>query len=262
MRVIAATALLLLGVAQVWATPEEMERLHKVVEMKATSKLFKAECMTCHTDVPSHNPFGKDVAAAIKSKGGKGFTPAVWNSLAKLDSDQDGWSNAAEIKADTYPGNKNDFPAGSPDLVKADSGAVSETALVDQLVPKHSFHPVIIHFPIALFLFGTGLEILGWRKRDTGMRRAGWWALLFGTLATAVAVPTGIAALIRNGYGWQGPALVHAIIAISATILMILTTLWRRKGELESKTYFALLVITALAVGAAGHFGGQLVYGN
>lgn len=134
-------------------------------------------------------------------------------------------------------------------------------SLLDQYVPKHSFHPLIIHFPIALFLFGAGLEVFGWRRKDETMRKAGWWALLFGALSTAIALPTGLMVFLRSGFQWQGTALIHFILALLATLLMTGTVVWRRKGTHESLTYFALLGLAAVAVGATGHFGALLVYG-
>jgi len=261
MRRIALSLCLALGAATCMATPEEMERLHRIVELKPSSKLFKAECMTCHSDVPLHNPFGRDVKSAIKSTGQAGMSFEIWNQVSKLDSDKDGWSNAEEVRSDSLPGDPNDYPAGSP-LRDETLRHKPRSNFLDRVFPKHSLHPVVIHFPIALFLFGVGFEFLGAKKKDSGLRTTGWRGLILGTFSTALAIPTGVAALVRNGFEWKGPALIHALVAVAATVLMISTTLWRRQGEIQSKTYFALLLLAALAVALAGHFGGQLVYGN
>lgn len=261
MKRIVSSLCLVLGVAICVATPEEMERLHRVAELKPSSKLLKAECMTCHTDVPLHNPFGRDVKSAIKSSGRAGVDAEIWTRLASIDSDQDGWSNGEEVRLDTLPGDPGDHPPESRSREETQTNARISVGL-DQVIPNHSLHPVVIHFPIALFLFGVAFDLIGARKKDSGLRMTGWWGLLMGTISTAVAIPTGVAALLRSGYQWTGPALSHALFAATATALMISTTLWRRKGEIQSKTYFALLLVAALAVALAGHFGGQLVYGN
>ncbi len=261
MKRIVSSLCLVLGVAICVATPEGMERLHRVAELKPSSKLLKAECMTCHTDVPLHNPFGRDVRSAIKSSERAGVDAEIWNHLAKLDSDQDESSNGEEIRSDTLPGDPRNHPSKSAATEEAQTEARRGTGM-DQVLPKHSLHPVVIHFPIALFLFGAAFELIGARKKNSGLRTTGWWGLLLGTISTGVAIPTGVAALLRSGYQWTGPALTHALFAGTATVLMITTTLWRRKGEIQSKTYFALLVLAAISVALAGHFGGQLVYGN
>ena len=252
------------------ATPEQMEAFRRVVKLKESSRLFKTECVTCHTDPPEHNVFGKDVKSALKASGTELITLPLIQSLNAKDSDGDGWPNAEEIKQDFLPGDPSSHPAGMPPQATNHEGMMganmdnppgTEKSLLDQYVPRHSFHPLIIHFPIALFLFGAGLEVFGWRRQDLTMRKAGWWALLFGALSTAIAVPTGLMVFFRSGYQWQGTALIHFILAVSATVLMASTVIWRRKGAHESLLYFALLGSAAVAVGAAGHFGALLVYG-
>lgn len=255
-------------VALATATPENWQTFKSVYGVKLNSRIFKAECMTCHTEVPAHNPFGKDAKAAATANKGV-LTLEILRSLESKDSDGDGWSNIDEIKQDFLPGDPNSHPAGVPpgqanhdQMIGKDMGKGAPQAFLDPLVPKHSMHPLIIHFPIALFLFGTFLEILGWRKKDAGLRRAGWLCLLFGAISTAGALPTGLLAFYRVGFQWTGNALIHPILAISATLLMTGTVLWRRKAAHESKAYFALLLLAAALVGVAGHFGAQLVYGG
>lgn len=269
MRWITLACLCLVATAAL-ATPDQMEAFHSAFKLRDTSRLFKAECMTCHTKPPEHNPFGKDVRASLKASGKDLITLQLILSLDSKDSDGDGWPNGEEIKQDFLPGDPKSHPAGMPPNATNHEGMMGanmdnpsgrQKSLLDQYVPKHSFHPLIIHFPIALFLFGAGLEVFGWRRKDATMRKAGWWALLFGALSTAIAVPTGLMVFLRSGFRWEGTALIHPILAISATLLMASTVLWRRKCAHESLTYFVLLGFAAIAVGAAGHFGAQLVYG-
>jgi uncharacterized membrane protein len=248
------------------ATPERMESFHRAMVLKESSRLFKAECMTCHTKPPEHNPFGKDVKFALNASGEELITLQLIQSLGSKDSDGDGWPNAEEIKQDFLPGDPESHPAGMPPRATNHEGMMGanmdeKKSLLDQYVPKHSFHPLIIHFPIALFLFGAALEVFGWRRKDATMRKAAWWALLFGALSTTLAVPTGLMVFLRSGFQWQGTALLHPVLAITATLLMAWTVLWRRKGAHESLAYFAVLGLAAVAVSASGHFGAQLVYG-
>jgi uncharacterized membrane protein len=252
------------------ATPEQMEAFHTALRLKESFRLYKAECMSCHTKPPEHNAFGKDVKSALKAGGKDLVTLELIRSLDAKDSDGDGWPNGEEIKQDFLPGDPKSHPAGMPPKATNHEGMMGanmdnpsgkEQSLLDRYVPKHSFHPLIIHFPIALFLFGAGLEVFGWRRKDPTMRKAGWWALLFGALSTAIAIPTGLMVFLRSGFQWQGTALIHSILAVTATLLMAATVIWRRKGAHESLSYFTLLGLAAIAVGAAGHFGALLVYG-
>ncbi len=253
-----------------FATPEQMSAFRLSLKLKEQSSLFKAGCITCHTKPPEHNPFGKDLKIALKASGGNLITLQVIESIYAKDSDGDGWPNSDEIKQGFLPGDPNSHPAGMPpgqnDHKKMmganmDNPSGGQKSLFDHVVPKHSFHPAVVHFPIALFLFGAALEFTGWRKKQSAMRLAGWYCVLFGTLSTLLTIPTGLMVFFRSGFQWQGTALIHFILAVTATVLMTLTVFWRRKAAHESYTYFALLLLSGLLVGAAGHFGAQLVYG-
>lgn len=263
--------LAMLVVALAVATPENWETFKSVYGVKLNSRIFKAECMTCHTEVPQHNLFGKDAKAAATSNKGV-VTLEILRSLESKDSDGDGWSNIDEIKQDFLPGDANSHPTGMPPgqddhkkMMGANMNAKSDPARtgnpLDVLIPRHSFHPLIVHFPIALFIFGALLELAGWRKRPA-LRDAAWYCLLGGALSTFLAVPTGLLLFYRSGFQWQGLPVIHVSLALSATALMISTVLWRRKGVHESPAYFILLALAVVAVSAAGHFGAQMVYGG
>jgi len=72
---------------------------------KAGSALANAKCQVCHTmKVPALNPYG----TALK---GKPMTAASLKAIERLDSDKDKFSNIAEIKAGTLPGDPKSKPA-------------------------------------------------------------------------------------------------------------------------------------------------------
>ena len=76
--------------------------------VKPDSNLGKAKCSVCHVKATGGklNPYGQDLAAAIKTAGGKP-TPEIYAKTDKLDSDKDGVKNGDEIKKDRNPGVKN-----------------------------------------------------------------------------------------------------------------------------------------------------------
>ena len=272
MRVAMSAMAALVLAASAAATPDNWETFKKAYAIKPDSRIFKTECMTCHTEVPAHNPFGKDAKAAAKSNNGV-LTLDILRSLEAKDSDGDGWPNAEEIKQDFLPGDPNSHPAGMPpgaldhtQMMGADMNAKSDPAktgnALDALIPRHSFHPLVIHFPIALFIFGAFLELVGWRRKHSALRDAAWWCLLAGALSTLIAVPTGFLLFYRSGLQWTGLPLVHVPLALTATALMIATVLWRRKGAHQSLAYFVLLALATAVLSAAGHFGAQMVWGG
>jgi hypothetical protein len=88
-------------VPQAQSTPEYMSQFNAKYDARG-SKL--ESCMTCHTTeaggAENINPYGVDF----------GKNNHDFGSIEGLDSDGDGFSNIDEIKADTFPGDKDDNP--------------------------------------------------------------------------------------------------------------------------------------------------------
>jgi uncharacterized membrane protein len=132
------------------------------------------------------------------------------------------------------------------------------------LLAAHAQHPVIVHFPIALFIASVVFELLAiWRKQP-----------LFATVAyynlvgAAVSVPFTIATGI-GAWQWQlegarlkGNLRLHLVFALT-TAAIILALYWKRfrlrsKGEQPGAAYFALMTFGLLMVTLTGHLGGIL----
>jgi uncharacterized membrane protein len=134
------------------------------------------------------------------------------------------------------------------------------------LIPLHSFHPQIVHFPIALFLFGGFLEGMGLWRRRTGWREAGFLCLTGASVTSLAAIATGLTAMYRNEYALKGNVLIHLILALSATTAMAVTALVgraavKKEQERTGWLYWLALLIALLLVSITGHWGGILVYG-
>ncbi len=71
---------------------------------KADGAIVKAKCQLCHTKGAALNLYG----ASMK---GMKIEAASLKSVEKLDSDKDKFTNIAEIKAGTLPGDPNSKPA-------------------------------------------------------------------------------------------------------------------------------------------------------
>jgi uncharacterized membrane protein len=239
-----------LGACSAMATPEFLAEFKKHYAVRAGSELDKARCMVCHTTPPARNPFGKDVAKVIDAN--FELTAAALQGIEAKDSDGDGVSNGYEIKADTRPGDPNSKPQ-TAEKPQASGG---------ELIPSHSFHPAFVHFPIALFIFGVALEFLALARKEPTIRSAARWCLIGGSWALAVAIPSGLIATFRLGYGIAptSPAFVHLLMGLGSAVLMIATCAYGKQND--NPTYRVLLVVTAALVGATGHFGGNLVFGG
>src|SRR5437764_5820994 len=66
------------------------------------------------------------------------------------------------------------------------------------LLAKHAQHPVIIHFPIALFIISVVLDLLAIWKSNPMMAKAAYYNLIGAALTAPVAVASGLTA-----WQWQ-----------------------------------------------------------
>ena len=87
--------------------------------------------------------------------------------------------------------------------------------------------------------------------------------MLAGTIFTAFAIPTGLLASFGEGYPLilGTPVFLHLTLALGATLMMVLSLVWNRRKPEPSAAYWVWLLLSAGVLGAAGHFGGMLVYG-
>jgi len=215
----------------------------------------KAQCLNCHVRPPIRNAFGKELEAQIDASGGDNLTDQMLVNVEGMDADGDGYTNGEEIRAGFLPGDAKSHPAPHGET------AAPAPASSAPLIPLHSFHPAVVHFPIALFLFGFALDALGvWFKRDE-WRKAAYWNFLGALVSLCVVLPTGLAALLRLGYGFSGVPLIHLLLASGTTVTMLGIVLWRRKGPLGGFWYWSLLAVCGALIFWTGNYGAQMVYG-
>lgn len=127
---------------------------------------------------------------------------------------------------------------------------------------KHAQHVVLIHFPIALYIAGVALDIVGfWLNRQ----RLGDAAYYNFCLAAVFAIPAAATGLIAwqwqlEGQKLKGILLEHLIAGLSAATAIIVT--WfilfraRRKNHEAPPVRFLLEAAGMIAVIVAGHLGG------
>lgn len=261
------------------AKPDFLVLLHNQYRPAQGSALESAGCVACHTSPPEHNAYGAALKELMESANERTLSIALFEAAEGSDSDQDGWLNGDELRQGSLPGDAESHPESGPD---AAPDALPDTTLGDPtwgqpssptgstvvppeppvppLIPLHSFHPAAVHFPIALFLFGALLDALGAWKRSKALRQAGYWNMLGGALSALIAVPTGIVAYLRLGFAFQHVAL-HLVLAVTGVLAMGAIVAYRRNHEAPTGRYWLALGLAVALVGAAGHFGAQLVFG-
>jgi uncharacterized membrane protein len=132
------------------------------------------------------------------------------------------------------------------------------------LLAGHAQHPVIIHFPIALFIASVVFEVLAaWRKQPA-LASVAYYNLLGAALTIPFAIATGLGA-----WQWQlegatikGNLRLHMICALTSALLILFLS-WMRsrlraKSRAPSIAYWAVTLIALLMITLTGHLGGIL----
>jgi uncharacterized membrane protein len=125
------------------------------------------------------------------------------------------------------------------------------------------FHPLLVHFPIALVIAAALAEGLALAMADERWRtvaivnlRAGAVFALFTAIAGWRFASEMDASTLLEWHQWLGT------IAAAAAALAALATLPRRQRvEYERRIYRVGVFAAGILMAAAGHFGGLLVWG-
>ena len=132
--------------------------------------------------------------------------------------------------------------------------------------PSH-FHPMVVHFPIALIMVGFFAEFLGlFIKKERCFPTIGFYLLLLGTLAAIVAWSTGYF-LTSELDGEPGRirdqhelfATLTLITAIFTAIYKTVITILKRDTTQLRYLYYGLYFCAFVFVSITGYIGGSLV---
>lgn len=106
-------AICLLAAPLAFAKPEFLRVFRDAYKVSRNSTLWNARCLTCHElpGPPRRNPYGLDVEAALKQARSDVLTADILKKVENKDSDRDGFTNIAEIKAGTLPGDAKSKPS-------------------------------------------------------------------------------------------------------------------------------------------------------
>jgi len=131
--------------------------------------------------------------------------------------------------------------------------------------PDH-FHPMLVHFPIALVIFGFIADCATlYFKKEACLSKLGFYLLLAGTLMAFLALSTG-AIFTEEMSGAAGAVKeTHENFAWITLGLLILTSglrigLQKKENTRLKWTAFACYALAAVSVSITGYYGGTLVY--
>jgi uncharacterized membrane protein len=137
--------------------------------------------------------------------------------------------------------------------------------LKSALLARHAQHVVLIHFPIALFIAGVGLDLLATWRKNCGFASAAYYNLTLAAIAALPAAATGLLAwqLQFGGRAPRGNLRLHLILALSSVVAMwiVWALQFRAQRTLDSEWGRARLTFelaTVILVALTGHVGGFL----
>jgi len=149
-------------------------------------------------------------------------------------------------------------------LFLAHSHSPNPLDLKAALLAGHAQHPVIIHFPIALFIASVVFDVLAiWRKQPL-FASVAYYNLVGAATTIPLALATGLGAWRwqLEGAALKGNLMLHLICALSsASLIFILCWMrWRlrAKGISPGKAYVAVTFLALMMITLTGHIGGIL----
>lgn len=123
-------------------------------------------------------------------------------------------------------------------------------------------HPLVVHFPIALWLTAAFFDVLRLRRPDRPMfAEMAYWLLGLGVAAAFVAIALGWVDLLNLeaqgvGTGIEHRHLLHSSSAYATTTLFFGIFVWRWRRRNDVPPWAAVLtIIGALAVALTGYLG-------
>jgi uncharacterized membrane protein len=125
-------------------------------------------------------------------------------------------------------------------------------------------HPLVTHFPIALWLASTFFDWLAWWRHDAAYRRSAYWLVGLGLLGAAISIVLGWTDLLAQERQGVGTGVVirhqtHSIVAYAATAAYAANFGWRRGSKNRvTPGLLALSCLGAILIAVTGYLGARL----
>ncbi len=128
-------------------------------------------------------------------------------------------------------------------------------------IPFH-LHPVIVHFPIALFISALGLEILSLIFKKEGFHQAAWYNYILGIAAAFAAVLSALidGETLKHTVFYTHRALGYWILGVAFLSSTVLFFAKKKSLQIFRILFLISLIVISLLVSVTGYYGGRLVY--
>jgi uncharacterized membrane protein len=136
--------------------------------------------------------------------------------------------------------------------------------------PLPNWHPLVVHFPIALVLSATALLLMARLLRSESLAATaatvGTWNLCLGAAAALFALATGLGAVLDLNVSAVARQAISAHLkwAMFTTLLLVLLAVWRGAGTASrsrpSWLFLVVLIVASVALIFTGYRGGKNVY--
>ena len=147
-------------------------------------------------------------------------------------------------------------------LFLAHAHSLSPFDLKAALLAGHAQHPVIIHFPIGLFIASVVFDLLAvWRKKPI-LAAVAYYNLLGAALTLPLAIATGLGAWQwqLEGATLKGNLRLHMICAVTSALLIFflcwMRSRLRAKNISPGVSYVTVTLFALMAITLTGHLGG------
>jgi uncharacterized membrane protein len=129
---------------------------------------------------------------------------------------------------------------------------------------EHHFHlhPLIVHFPIALFITAFGLEILSLIFKKESLHQASWYNYILAIFATIAAILAAWwdKATVKHPVFYTHKTLAYWTLGVALLSGVILPLVRRKSKRAFRIIFFIFLILTMSLVSITGYYGGKLVY--
>ena len=214
-----------------------------------------------HDEMAGHDHGGSDMKAMDHSK----MSESKMSESKPNDMQP---SHEGAVQAESQPHEHSSTQAPEHAVMAMPSMAPATQARPWQIIPN--YHPMVVHFPIALTFIAFLLSIAAYARRShpvsTQLAAAGHFTLWLAAIGAAAAVLFGWLAYNSVNHDDAGHAamLLHRSWAVPTAVGLILLASWDawkyRVNELISVPMLFVLFLLSQSIAVTGLLGGEVVY--